>query len=283
MLLKALRVTNDKGSVLNLPLESVSGGFFVKEITGLGPVKATLVSSAFATLDGEQYHSSRREARNIVVKLGLDPDYGLYSVYDLRAELYGFFMPKTRAKLTFNMFDKFSESIFTQYFEVDISGRIESFDVDLFTKEPSVDLSIMCFDPTFVDPEPVIFEGTSVSDLTETTLTYKGSEETGVLFTFEAQGAVPELTVYHRPPDQTLKSLYFTEPMIAGDVLTIQSTKGAKSVVLTRGGVESSMLYQLSTQSNWLELMPGENVFRVYNEGVESPFTIEYTDKYGGI
>lgn len=283
MLLKALKVTNAKGSVLDLPLEVVSGGFFVKDISGLGPVKATLVSSSFASLDGEQYHSSKREARNIVVKLGLDPDHGLYSVYDLRAELYTFFMPKTRAKLSFHMFNKFSESILTQAFDVEIFGRIESFEVDLFTKEPSVDLSIMCFEPRFVDPEPVIFEGNSVTDLTETTLTYEGSEETGMIFEFEAHGAVPDLTVYHRPPDQSLKSLYFTEPMIAGDILTISTITGAKTVTLKRDGVEHGMLHRLSTQSNWLELMPGENVFRVYSEGTISPYTIEYTNKYGGL
>ena len=74
MLLKTLKVTNSRGFTLDLPLEDISGGFIVKGIEGLGPVKATLVSSSFANMDGEQYHSSRRKARNLIVKLGLDPD-----------------------------------------------------------------------------------------------------------------------------------------------------------------------------------------------------------------
>src|SRR5437868_144697 len=105
MLLKALAVTNSRGSVLSLPLEDPSEGYIVREIKGLDPVKATLVSSSFANNDGEQFHSARRESRNIVVTLDLEPDYAVRGVKELRDQLLNFFMPKTAADLAIHMYD----------------------------------------------------------------------------------------------------------------------------------------------------------------------------------
>jgi len=283
MLLKTLKVTNSRGFTLDLPLEDISGGFIVKGIEGLGPVKATLVSSSFANMDGEQYHSSRREARNLIVKLGLDPDYAISSVHDLRTQLYNFFMPKTQAKLIFSLFDKFSDSVLTQYLDLEIAGRIESFEPDMFTKQPSVDLSLMCFDPDFFDPNLIIFEGSTVADLTETVLEYTGTVETGVVLTLLPDRSLSEFTIYHRPPDETLRTVYFSYPLLAGDKLEISSVPGSKYITLTRWGVESSLLYAISPQSNWLEIFAGDNNFRVYADGAPIPFSIEYTNKYGGL
>jgi hypothetical protein len=283
MLLQALRVTNRRGSLLDLPLSDISSGFVVQKIEGLDPVKATLVSSSFANMDGEQYHSSRRESRNIKLTLGLDPDYAVVSVKELRSQLYDFFMPKTRAHLNFRMWDKFAESVLDRRLDLEIEGRIESFESEFFSKDPVVEISIMCFDPDFIDPNPVIFNGETVNDLSELTLTYDGTAETGVLFTLHPDRALDEFTIYHRPPDETLRVVYFTEPLEAGDKLEISSVLGSKYVTRTRGGVESSRLFAVSPQSNWLEFFQGDNHLRVYAEGAPVPFSVRYTNKYGGL
>lgn len=283
MLLRKLDVVNSRGATLSLPLEDISAGFVVRDIQGLGPVKATLVSSSFATMDGAQYHSSRRESRNILLKLGLDPDYALYSVKDLRDQLYNFLMPKTEALFKFNLFDKFSDNIIEQVLDLEIKGRVESNEPSIFTKEPGVDISILCFDPDFIDPDPVIFEGNTVDDLTETPLEYKGSVETGVAFTLFPDRSMTEFTVYHRTPEDKLRTIYFSHPLVIGDEIEISSILGNKYVQLKRGGVVSSILYAISPQSDWFELHPGDNNIRVYAEGAPVPFTIEYTTKYGGL
>lgn len=283
MLLNALNVTNSQGLVLSLPLEDDSGGFSVQKIEGLDPVKANLVSTSFANMDGEQYQSSRRTPRNIKITLGLEPDYSTQAVKDLRDQLYNFFMPKTVVDLNFHLFDKFAISVFLQDLDLNIQGRIESFDSDLFVKEPTVDISIMCYAPDFVDLEPVIFDGMTVADLTETVLSYGGNIETGFLFTISPDRDLSEFTIFHRPPDQTLRTVDISYPLLAGDVLQISSVRGSKSVLLTRAGVVSSLLYAQSPQSDWLELQPGDNNLRVYAEGAPIPYTIEYTTKYGGL
>lgn len=283
MLLNALDATNSRGSVLSLPLEDISTGFVVKEVEGLDPVKATMVSSSFANVDGEQYHSSRREVRNIIIHLGLEPDWAEADVKELRDELYNFFMPKSKVILGFHSFDRHLVNVLDAHLDVQIEGRIESCEAPLFTSDPAVDISVMCFDPDFYDPVGVIFDGMSTADATEEVLSYKGSVETGVVFTLRPDRAISEFTIYHTPPDQTLRSTDFSYPLLAGDVLQISSVIGSKYARMTRGGTESSVLYAISPQSNWIELQPGDNNLRVYAAGAPVPYTMEYVTKYGGL
>lgn len=273
-MLTEVEVRTSQGALLNMPIQDVSSGVVVEAVEGLDPVKATIVSSSFSSLDGAQYHSSRREARNIKFRLGLEPDYTVDTVRDLRMRLYNFFMPKSPVDLAFIMADGLT---------VNISGRVESFETALFSSEPAVDISIICFDPDFYDLTAVQVGGMTTPDLVETTIIYPGSVETGIKLTLNVDRAISEFTVYSAPPDGTLRTLDFAAPLIAGDVLTISTVPGDKEALLTRAGSISSILYGISPQSSWIELLPGSNKIRVYAEGVGVPYTIEYTNKYGGL
>ena len=76
MLLSEVTVVNSRGLQLNLPLSDISGGIVVRNIDGLDPTKATLVSSGFANQNGEQYHSSRREAATGPERSPISPSRG---------------------------------------------------------------------------------------------------------------------------------------------------------------------------------------------------------------
>lgn len=282
-MLTALEVTNSQGDLLSIPLEEDDHGFHLHKIDGLDPVKATLVSSNFANQDGAQYNSSRREARNIKITLGLEPDNVTQSVRTMRNALYNFFMPKKEVVLRFKTFDEFEPDIIAQNLESYIIGRVETCDSPLFVKDPAVEISLMCFDPDFKDPDVHVVEGVSTAGLDEQIVFYEGSVETGITFIFRPDRDVDAFTIYHRPPDGTLRMLDFTEPLLNGDILTIKTTVGEKSVVRTRAGVESSLLYGQSPQSDWLELQPGDNNFRVYATGLPVPFEIDYIVRRGGL
>lgn len=275
-MLNYVEVRNDRGGLLTLPLQDVSDGFIVEDIAGLDPVKATIVSSSFAQLDGEQYQSARREKRNIIPKLLLDPDYATNTVQGLRNSLMLFFMPKSRVRLRF-----FSSDMPT----VDIEGRIESFDAPKFTPEPRATISILCFDPDFYTPTSVVLEGDTTSGTTETTYTYDGTIETGFVFKLFVDREMTEFTIYQRAGDDNVRALTFESPedMLPGDVVEISTRPGNKYATLTRAGVPQSILYAISPQSNWIALFPGSNAIRVYAEGAPVPYSIEYTTKYGGL
>lgn len=274
-MLTAFQARSPKGDLLNFPLEDSESGFIVANIDGLGPVKATLVSSSFAGRDGEQYQSSRREARNLKFKLELDPDPEFETVWDLRKRLYKIFMTEAQVKLTFVLVDGLN---------IDIDGVVESCDPDHFSQEPAMDISVMCFEPDLIDPNPVTVIGATTADETAITIEYEGTVETGIQLVLNVDRALPEFTVYHTLPSDVIQTLQFDNyPLEAGDVLTISTVFGAKAATLIRSGTSSSVLYGISPQSKFIELESGTNSIRVYAEGAAVPLSIEYITKYGGL
>jgi hypothetical protein len=273
-MLSRVEVRTRQGSILNLTLDDPSNGFIVGEIEGLGPVKATLVSSGFAGTDGEQYHNAKREKRNIKFNVELQPDYITNTVRELRQELYDFMMPKAEVML------RFVDSDDTY---VDIWGRVESNEPSIFTKEPSSDISIICFNPDFVDPNPVTVAGLTTALTNELEIIYGGTVETGFLLTMNVNRTLNDFSIYHTPPDGSLRIVDFSAPLVAGDILEISSVTGAKGAMLTHLGTDSSVLYGISPQSPWLQLEKGSNKIRVYATGAGVPYTISYTTKHGGL
>jgi Phage tail protein. len=272
-MLHKVEISTEQGLTLELPLESLSG-YVVKDIEGLDPVKATLVSSSFAMMDGEQYQSSRRESRNILLKLGLESDYSTLTNRELRLQLYKFLMPKSHVRLRF-----FIEDAPT----VDIYGRVESFDSTSFTKEPEAVISLVCHQPDFYSPTPVVIEGLTVSDSTELMVNYEGTVESGLILTVRPDRDLSGFVMHHRPPDGKMRTLEFSEPLAAGDILKLSTVTGGKFARRTREAIEESVLYGVSPYSAWIQLFPGLNALRMFSEGAPVPYTVEYTTKFGGI
>lgn len=274
-MITAVEVINSRGQTLMLPFQDIGSGFVVKEIEGLDPVKATIVSSPFAQLDGEQYQNSKREKRNMVLKLGLAPNYAMATVQDLRTQLYGFLMPKSWVKFRFYVNN-------VQF--ADISGRVESFEAPPFTKDPQANITVLCFDPDFISPSALYVPGNTVTDFTEQTVDNPGTVESGFIFKLAVNRALSEFMFYNSVPGDVSYTMEFANAsLVAGDLLTISTVPGSKYARLTRGGSTTSILYAISPTSSWFPLFNGENVLRVYAEGAAIPFTIEYQPRYGGL
>lgn len=273
-MLTALEARSSQGATLILPLADTSGGFLVKDIEGLDPVKATIVYSTFARMPGAQFQSSRRESRNIVLSLDPRPNATYPSVKALRNRLYGYFMPEADVHLSF---------IDSEIGRVEIDGKVEDFDFPLFTKEPSAKISILCLLPDFIKMEEEIVEGDTVADETTQTIDYDGTIETGFVFRLLVDRSIGEFTIHSTAADNASRSLNFVGALVDGDVLEISTVPGNKYANLYRSGGMSSILYGVDPGSAWIELFPGENDFRVQALGAAIPYTLEYTTKYGGL
>lgn len=271
-----LEVRTEQGALLTLSLQEVEEGYIISDIEGLDPVKAVLTSSGFAKLDGEQFQSARREKRNPIITLDLEPDYSTSSVQSLRNKLYQFFMPKSKVSLRF-----FTTGSPT----VDIVGYVETFDSPKFTKEPTATIGILCFDPDFFVATPIEITGSTTSSSSEITHNYQGTVETGILFELAVNRAMSGFTIFHRPSDDSLRSLdfYLVTSLVSGDILRISTVSGDKYATLIRSGIASSVLYGVSPQSHWINFFPGLNKIRVYAEGAAVPYSIKYTTKFGGL
>jgi hypothetical protein len=267
------------GSLLSMPMGDTSSGIYIGDIEGLGPVKATLVSSSFAGEDGEQYHSMRREARDVKLTLGLEPDYVTTTVRALRARLYQYFM--TGMPINLRFYDQDGPTLLT----VGIDGRVETCEPVIFGEEPGVEVGIRCFKPDFLELVETSVAGNTVSTNTDMTINYTGTVETGIIFTMTANRAVSDFTIYHTPADGTVRTLYFATPLANGDKVVISTVAGSKYARLTLSGQSSSssILRGVSPQSNWIELQPGPNLFRVQTAGAAVPWNVKYTNRHGGL
>lgn len=263
-----------QGALLTLTLEDVTSGLIVKDIDGVTPVKATIVSSSYAMLPGAQFQASNREARHLTFKLGLEPDYSVNTVQNLRESLYDFFMPQSMISLRFFRSDGLT---------VDIDGMVEDFQAPLFTQEPEATLFVTCFLPDFLAISPIVVNSSTVSDTTDFLVNYTGNIKTGFTLVMNVNRSFSAFTVYNKPPDNSVRSLDFASDMVSGDIITISTVAGSKSVTRTRSGVTTSVLYGVTPQSDWLALMPGDNRIRVYAAGAPVPYSITYTTRYGGL
>lgn len=271
-MLTKVDITNNRGMTLTLPFDDIGNGYAIEEITGLDPVKATISSSNYAQQDGAQYQSSRREARNLVFKIKLEPNVNTGSVRALRRALGTYFPYKT--PVTFRFYDDEMDP-------VDIQGRVETRESPIFAEDPEANISVLCLEPDFYDPTPTIVSGSTVSDMTEFTIDYAGDVDTGVIFKMMVNRNLDEFAIYARKPDGSQINMNFAGTLVAGDVLTITTVAGNKGAILTRAGSDTSVLYWVDPK--WFELAPGINFLRVYAGGAAVPFTIEYATKYEGL
>ena len=273
-MLTEVQATSVQGSLLQLPLGDTSNGIALEDVQGLDPVKATIVSSSFPNSTGEQYLAAKREARDVKLKLGLEPDYITEMPADVRARVYQFFMPRTFVGLKF---------VHSSGLEVDISGMVETCEAPPFTSEPLVDVSVRCFESDFVDLTPNVLNKETANSTFNFEVDYIGSVETGLQFELLVNRDVDQFTMYNTMPDGTPRQLDFAWPMHAGDILRINNVPGEKSIKLVRSGTETSVLYGMSPQSSWIDLYPGTNKLRVYAEGAPIPYTLTYLNRYGGL
>lgn len=273
-MIEKLDVTNVRGVVLSLMMEDNDGPYQVDTIDGLDPVKATFSSSSNAASDGESFQSAKLPARNIVIKLDLDPDFDPKGFTELRQDLYKWFMPK--ANLTLRFYE-------TTGLYLDIEAMVEEISSPLFVNDPNVTISLMCFQPDFIDPRMVTIEGGSVPDGTNTEIDYPGSVEAGTVITIDFNRPVSDFTIYNTDAGGRLSQLDFTYDILDDDQLVISSLRGNKGITLTRGGISQSVLYGRSPQSSWISFAEGVNLFRVYAVGDPLPYTLEYVVRYGGL
>jgi hypothetical protein len=267
-------VSNAQSGTLSLNILDSSNGYVVKEIDGLNPVAAVLTTSSMAQRDGAQSQNARRDIRNITIKLGLEPDYVSNSVQSLRSDLYNWFTTAALVDLAFYLDDVLF---------VVTSGQVETNDNNMFSADPEVDISILCYDPDFYAPDGVTVSEDTVTDTVTTTIDYPGTSDTGVIFTLNVDRTLTDFTVYNTTPDSIVQVFDVSGSFVSGDVVTINTIPGQRGMTLTRAGVTASVMYYVNDGEAWITLKKGPNLFRALAAGDGIPYTVDYIPAYGAI
>lgn len=251
----------------------------IRNVTGIGPVKAEVATTPFATSDGELYQGSTVGKRNIVLTLGFNPDWETKTIMSLRKMLYAYLLPKAWCKLRFYS---------SEYPAVDIEGYVESFEPNIFAQDPEVQVSIICPKPDFIESDATILYGTVDDGTNEVVVDYEGTVATG--FEVRIQRSVTNPS-YTGPIE--IRSTAVATQTFKIDTVTINtvqsfkmsSIKNAKRavVIALADYAETNQLAYVASDSVWPELLPGENLVQVVGTEDAQIYTLAYFNRYGGL
>lgn len=304
-MIKSATITNYLSESITLELKNPwKTGIAVKDITGIGPVKADINMTKISSGDGSRYNSARVGTRNIVFKLIL---LGNPSVEDARQLTYKYFPVKKPVTIVIETDNRIGK----------IVGFVESNEPNIFSKQEETQISVVCANPYFTnmrggETNIVTFFGTkpafefpfSNESLEEPLLefgiielrqeeivTYDGDAETGFIIRMHALGEVRQITIYNTGTRESMKidteklKTITGQGIIAGDEITISTVKGEKYITLLRDGVVTNILNALDKNTDWFQLAKGDNRFAYICEyGAENlEFKIEYKTLYEGV
>lgn len=302
-MIKSIKVTNPKGESLVLDLfHPEKSGLIVKSISGLGPPKANINSTDLATADGALYSSARASTRNIVFNLQF---MFAPTIEDSRQLTYKYFPLKKLVKI----------EVETDNRSLETSGYVESNQPDIFSKEETTQISILCLNPFFYDPNPSVTQFATVTPTfefpfsnesttesliefgtinldTRSTIDYVGDVDTGVLITIHALGSVSgSLTIYNvETQEKMVIDLAKIKTLIgkdygSGDDIIISTVSGDKYVQVLHDGKYTNAIAAIEKLADWFQVSVGRNIFNfTVTKGIENlVMSFSYRNAYGGI
>lgn len=280
-MIHSVTVVNYLGESIKMELRRPEkSGFLITNISGLGPPKATINSTENSTDDGSVFNSSRASPRNIVMSITLFP---APTIEDTRHLSYKYFPIKKQVTLIIETDNRTCE----------ISGYVESNVPDIFSKEESIQISIICNDPYFYSygedgTNVVSFGGIedgfefpfSNESLTQNLIEfglyhsvaqqiiyYVGDAEIGLTIYIHASGPATNISIYNTGTREALtidteklKTIVGSD-IAAGDEIIISTVKRNKRIFLLRNGEYINILNCLDKNTDWFQLSKGDNVF----------------------
>lgn len=279
-----LIVENEQGEQLEL---THNENYDVIEVIGLNPPTAAINTAIVAGFDGSRFNSSRIEQRNIVITLNIRSH-----IETNRLALYKYFRVKRYIKVYYKNGSR----------DVYIEGYVESFENNLFGMTQQPQISIICPNPfwksvneTQVDfsdllplfefPFSITSAGIEFSRINKLTTAYinAGDVATGAIIQFYATAdQILNPTFYNLTTGEYF-GLNFD--MEAGDVITINTQQGEKSVTLLRNAIKTNILSTRKSGSSWIEFEPGTNEISYEADEGQTNLNVTVTavQKYEGV
>lgn len=246
--------------------------YYIKSIDGLGPVDAVMAMSNFADYDGAVHHGGRLAQRNIVLTLGYSPNYSNgKDLGALRRQAYSWFRPKALTRIIFT-----DSALSTR---VDVMAYVEKITPVMFSKDPEVQVSLICEDPYFAEINSVTLKGTTPSRFDLSDPIY-GDAPTGFTMNITPQVNFGSFSVRNDIDEVLL----FTYPFAANDTIRLGFNPGAKYATVTRAGVTTPILDRISSGSMRMTLDRRVTNFRILVTGnATTTYQVLFRSKWLGL
>lgn len=270
-----------------IDMTTTANQYMTSKISGLHPPPGTVSTSSYAGMDGSYLNNAFIEKRNLVISFEMRG----VGIEKRRHALYRVVKPSRYIKVFYK----------TSNIDVYTEGYVETCEIDNFTNEINGQISILCPDPYwysssaihacyscvsggFIFPfpqsdEPFVLGSYSTTD---NIVINNDGDETGFIIQIEAVDTATTPTIYNA---DTGEYLQIKGEIQRGDIITISTKTGNKTVTLTRNGVDSNIINQLVAGSTWLTLREGLNTFHVQAvRNVKNlKITLMHTNAYLGV
>lgn len=249
----------------------------IRNIDGLDPVKASVNTSPYGSVDGASHTGSSVLTRNIVLTLHPNPDWDTWTFESLRRLLYSYFMPKRATELVF-----YSDDLIP----VKIAGIVEDVSVNQFSKDPELLVSVICPDPYFIALEPIVITGQTVRETGSVIpIEYNGTVESGIHLEVTSGGA-PEPAVIGVQIGQPPITDFDVDAAVGAssyfEMSSIPMRKFVQNVDISNG-VITNRLSKVRPGSVWPLLQPGVNELLVITDQGTQDWELTYFERFGGL
>lgn len=257
----------------------------VRDVAGLDPVKAALTATAFATGRGSYYQGGSIPERNIVLTLGLNPNWVDQTVANLRKQVYSYFQPELPCTLRFFTDD---------YPDLEIEGICESVEINMFSEDPEIQVSIINHQPDFIAVDDTDVSGTVSNalidgDPSEYEFEYEGTAPAGFVLSVNPSPSNPSYT----GPILIVLETFMGVESFQVDEVTIDATKRLIfgtwdndrkiHTIDSDGEIVDQLLKGVVAGSSWMKLRSGQNIVAVSAEENFLTFQLTYFERHGGL
>ena len=273
-------------------MTTTANQYMTAKVEGLNPPPGTISTSSYAGMDGSYRNNAFIEKRNVVISFEMRG----VGVEARRHQLYKVVKPSRYIKIYYA----------TAGIDVFAEGYVESCEVQNFEMLTTGQISILCPDiywystesvmayysqilgaftfpfPTESNPKPFVLGKYNTQNIMEI---INDGDEIGFTLVIEASSdeevATRSPTLYNADTDEYLQ---ITGEILAGDIITVTTKTGHKTVTLDRGGVKTNIINRLVSGSTWLTLREGRNRFYLRGTGLQNlKVTIVHTNAYLGV
>lgn len=268
-----------------IDMTTTANQYMTSEIDGLYPPAGTISTSTYAGTDGSYLNNAFIEKRNLVISFQMR---GI-RIEARRHALYRVVRPSRYIKVYYK----------TANIDVYTEGYVETCTVSNFGDLTSGQISIICPDIYWYSVVPIYpyysyIMGAFHFPFPESDEPFplgyynydpvirftNNGDEVGFTIKIEAlkDGRIP--AIYNDFGEY----LIINGELAAGEVVTITTKTGNKTVTLTHNNVESNIINRLAAGSAWFTLKKGENAFFLSGNNVRNfRVTIIHTDAFLGV
>lgn len=282
MILDRIRLNSYVNTDLLIANASSADPYVLKAADGLGPPAVDVYIDQTLT-QGGVYRGRRPQNREITLRIGLNPNHAAnQTASDLRTTLYSMLAPNISDYVYIMLMDT------PTHINRQIWGYVKTFEINQFSSEPEVSITISCVQPYFSVPETDRVT-TLPTAKTAFTITNVGNAPTGLHMelTFTANRAAG-ITISLVQPFTALDQLKMdiNYSFKTGDKLQINTVPGGRYIHVIRAldGVDVNIINTLTADSEWIMLPGGSsnNDFTIDTSSFNWT-SFDYLPQYWGI